>query len=402
MIQQMNEEKKTATGKDSKGYLCFLLIFLGMMSAFGPFVTDMYLPGLPSMVEDFHTSETLVQLSLTMGMIGLAIGQIFFGPMSQKWGRRPVLLVSMILFIAAAFLCVLSDNIESFLLCRLFQGLGGAGGIVLSRAIATDCYEGRELAKMMAIIGAINGIAPAVAPIIGGLVTGTMGWQGVFYILGVLGVLLFVMSLVFRETLPVSHRHTGSLLKSFTDYPKVFALRRFVKLAVTYGLASGTMFAYISSAPFIIQSHYGFDEIGFAVIFGINAVFIGVGSGLALKFKSLEKAMTLGSFCVLLLAVLQLCCTLWFNTFVAYEVISLLILLCLGLVFTTSSALAMDCGRTYTGAAAAIVGGIGFLFGGIVSPIVGLGQIPLTTAVVLITCSAAAWIVARTVNLHES
>jgi DHA1 family bicyclomycin/chloramphenicol resistance-like MFS transporter len=346
----MNEETKAATGKASKGYLCFLLIFLGMMSAFGPFVTDMYLPGLPSMVEDFHTSEALVQLSLTMGMIGLAVGQVFFGPMSQKWGRRPVLLVSMVLFIAAAFLCVFSDNIAFFLLCRLLQGLGGAGGIVLSRAIATDCYEGRELAKMMAIIGAINGIAPAVAPIVGGLVTGTMGWQGVFCILGVLGVLLFVMSLVFRETLPVGHRHTGSLLKSFTDYPKVFALRRFVKLAATYGLASGTMFAYISSAPFIIQSHYGFDEIGFAVIFGINAVFIGVGSGLALKFKSLEKAMTQGAFYVLLLAVLQLCCTLWFNTFVAYEVISLLILLCLGLVFTTSSALAMDSGRAYTGA----------------------------------------------------
>jgi DHA1 family bicyclomycin/chloramphenicol resistance-like MFS transporter len=397
----MNETKKPADWKASRGYLCFLLIFLGMMSAFGPFVTDMYLPGLPSMVEDFHTTEALVQLSLTMGMIGLAVGQVFFGPMSQKWGRRSVLLASMLLFVAAAFLCVLSDNITFFLACRLLQGLGGAGGIVLSRAIATDCYEGRELAKMMAIIGAINGIAPAVAPIVGGLVTGTTGWQGVFVILGILGVLLFVMSLVFRETLPVAQRHTGSLLKSFTDYPKVFANRRFVKLSATYGLASGTMFAYISSAPFIIQSHYGFDEIGFAVIFGINAVFIGIGSGLALKFKSLERAMSMGAFCVLLLAVLQLCCTLWFNAFIAFELISLLILLCLGLVFTTSSALAMDSGREYTGAAAAIVGGIGFLFGGIVSPIVGLGQIQLTTAIVLIICAASAWLVARTVKCLE-
>jgi DHA1 family bicyclomycin/chloramphenicol resistance-like MFS transporter len=374
------------------------LIFLGMMSAFGPFITDMYLPGLPSMVEDFHTSEAMVQLSLTMGMIGLAVGQVFFGPMSQKWGRRPVLLVSMVLFVVAAIICVFSDNITFFLVCRLLQGLGGAGGIVLSRAIATDCYAGRELAKMMAIIGAINGVAPAVSPVVGGLVTGSVGWQGVFVILGVLGVLLFVMSLVFRETLPVGNRYRGSLLKSFTDYPKVFANRRFVKLAVTYGLASGTLFAYISSAPFIIQSHYGFDEFGFAVIFGVNAVFIAVGSGLALKFKSLEKAMSAGAFCTLLLSVLQLCCTLWVNDFITYELISLLMLLCLGMVFTTASSLAMDSGRDYTGAAAAVVGASGFLFGGIVSPVVGMGDIQLTTAVVLIICSAASWLMAKAVK----
>jgi DHA1 family bicyclomycin/chloramphenicol resistance-like MFS transporter len=398
MSKNRNETNHVAAERASGRYLYFLMIFLGMMSAFGPFLTDMYLPGLPSMVEDFHTTEALVQLSLTMGMIGLAVGQVFFGPMSQKWGRRPLLLTSMALFIVASFMCVLSDDITFFLACRLLQGLGGAGGIVLSRAIATDCYEGRELAKTMAIIGAIQGIAPAVAPVLGGLVTGTVGWQGVFLILGVLGVMLFVMSLVFRETLPEAHRYRGFILKSFTDYPKVCANPRFVKLIATYGLASGTLFAYISSAPFIIQSHYGFGEIGFAVIFGINSMFIGMGSGLALKFKSLERAMRLGGLGMTVFAVLQLCCTLWLDNFIGFELISLLMLLNLGMTFTTSTSLAMDSGRDYTGAAAAIVGAIGFVFGGIVSPIVGLGDIPLTTSIVLIVCSAASWMMARAVS----
>jgi DHA1 family bicyclomycin/chloramphenicol resistance-like MFS transporter len=382
------------TGK----YFYFLIIFLGMMSAFGPFLTDMYLPTLPSMVNDFNTTETLVQLSLTMGMIGLAVGQVFFGPMSQKWGRRPILLISMALFIVAAFTCVFSENIFFFLLCRLAQGLGGAGGIVLARAIATDCYEGRELAKMMAIIGAINGVAPAVAPIVGGLVAGSVGWKGIFVILTALGVVLFVMSLIFRETLPATKRYKGSIISSFTDYPKICKNKRFLALVTVYGFASGTLFAYISAAPFIIQSHYHFNELGFAVVFGVNSICIGIGSAVALKFKSLERAMKLGALGMTIFAILQLGCALFADYFAVYESLTLFMLIALGMDFTTATSLAMDSGRDYTGAAAAIVGAIGFIFGGIVSPIVGIGNIQLTTSIVLIICSAASYIVAKTMK----
>jgi DHA1 family bicyclomycin/chloramphenicol resistance-like MFS transporter len=227
-MQNNGDRMSAQRGADRPtGYFYFLIIFLGILSAFGPFITDMYLPTLPSMVEDFGTTEALVQFSLTMGMIGLAVGQIFFGQMSQKWGRRPILIVSMALFIVAAVACVFSENISFFLICRLAQGLGGAGGIVLARSIATDCYSGRELAKMMAIIGAINGIAPATAPIVGGLVAKTIGWQGIFVILAVIGLILFVMSLIYRETLPSDKRLTGSLASTFTEYPKVCRIKRF-------------------------------------------------------------------------------------------------------------------------------------------------------------------------------
>ena len=159
----------------SKKYYLFLILFLGMLSAFGPFVTDMYLPTLPSMADVFNTTPSLVQMGLAASMFGLAIGQIFFGPLSDKYGRKVVLVSAMALFAVSVVASIYSPSIEFFNFCRFLQGLGGSGGIVLSRSIATDCYSGRELAKTLAIIGAVNGIAPVTAPVIGGIVAGSVG-----------------------------------------------------------------------------------------------------------------------------------------------------------------------------------------------------------------------------------
>ena len=145
----------------------FLLILLGMLSAFGPFVTDMYLPSLPAMADYFSASLPMVQMGLTTSMIGLALGQIFFGPLSDKYGRRPLLLVSMLLFIVSTLFCLFAPDIYSFVTLRLIQGIAGAGGIVISRSVAIDKFSGKELAKMLAVIGAINGVAPVAAPVIG-------------------------------------------------------------------------------------------------------------------------------------------------------------------------------------------------------------------------------------------
>lgn len=138
--------------KVSKKYYVFLIVFLGMLSAFGPFVTDMYLPTLPSMAKIFNTSASLVQLGLAASMLGLAVGQIFFGPLSDKYGRKAVLVAAMVLFVVSTLVSIYSPTIEFFNICRFLQGLGGSGGIVLSRSIATDCYSGRELAKTLAVI----------------------------------------------------------------------------------------------------------------------------------------------------------------------------------------------------------------------------------------------------------
>ncbi len=380
----------TNMAKFSRSYYLFLIVFLGMLSAFGPFVTDMYLPTLPSMAEIFDTTPSLVQLGLATSMLGLAVGQIFFGPLSDKYGRRRVLISAMLLFAVSTVISIYSPSIQFFNLCRFLQGLGGAGGIVLSRSISTDCYSGRELAKTLAIIGAVNGIAPVTAPVIGGLVSESVGWQGIFWILFGIGIVLLGMCLVFEESLPADKRHHGSVLSLMFSFPKLLRLKYFRVYVLMFAFANGVLFAYISSASFIIQNYFGFSELVFAVIFGINALGIGIGSALSLKFGKMSKAGMFGACGVSAVALMQLACYLLFDKFIVYEVLTFVMLVFVGYIFTAATTMAMDEGREYVGAASAIFGAAGFLFGGIVSPLVGIGNIMSTTLIIIAVCSLSA------------
>lgn len=380
----------TNMAKFSRSYYLFLIVFLGMLSAFGPFVTDMYLPTLPSMAEIFDTTPSLVQLGLATSMLGLAVGQIFFGPLSDKYGRRRVLISAMLLFAVSTVISIYSPSIQFFNLCRFLQGLGGAGGIVLSRSISTDCYSGRELAKTLAIIGAVNGIAPVTAPVIGGLVSESVGWQGIFWILFGIGIVLLGMCLVFEESLPADKRHHGSVLSLMFSFPKLLRLKYFRVYVLMFAFANGVLFAYISSASFIIQNYFGFSELVFAVIFGINALGIGIGSALSLKFGKMSKAGMFGACGVSAVALMQLACYLLYDKFIVYEVLTFVMLVFVGYIFTAATTMAMDEGREYVGAASAIFGAAGFLFGGIVSPLVGIGNIMSTTLIIIAVCSLSA------------
>ncbi|MDE6489564.1 MAG: multidrug effflux MFS transporter [Muribaculaceae bacterium] len=374
----------------SRSYYIFLIVFLGMLSAFGPFVTDMYLPTLPSMADIFDTTPSLVQLGLATSMLGLAVGQIFFGPLSDKYGRRNILMAAMILFAVSTIVSIYSVSIEFFNVCRFVQGLGGAGGIVLSRSISTDCYSGRELAKTLAIIGAVNGIAPVTAPVIGGLVAEAVGWQGIFWILFAIGVVLIVMCSAFRESLPKQRRHAGSVLSLMFAFPKLLRMKYFRVYVLMFAFANGVLFAYISSASFIIQNYFGFSELVFAMIFGINALGIGIGSALSLKFKSMPNAAICGSLGISVISVMQLVGYVLLDQFMLFEILTFVMLVFVGYIFTASTTLAMDEGREYVGAASAIFGATGFLFGGIVSPLVGIGNIMSTTLIIIAVCSLSA------------
>lgn len=289
----------------------------------------------------------------------------------------------MVLFALSTVAAIYSPTIEFFNACRFVQGIGGAGGIVLSRSVSTDCYSGRELAKTLAIIGAVNGIAPVTAPVVGGLVAGAVGWQGIFWILFGIGAVLLAMCLVFRESLPADRRHRGSVVSLLSAFPRLLRMRRFVVCVLLFGFASGVLFGYISSASFIIQNHYGFSELIFAIVFGVNATAIGIGSALALKFRDMHSAAVSGAAAVLVLSALQLVGYRLSGSFGCFEALIFFTLMGVGLIFTSSTTLAMDAGRRYVGSASAIVGATGFLFGGIVSPLVGLGDILPTTLTIL-------------------
>ena len=379
----------------------FLLTLLGMLSAFGPLVTDMYLPSLPAMADYFSASLPMVQMGLTTSMIGLALGQIFFGPLSDKYGRRPLLLVSMVLFIVSTLLCLFAPDIYSFVTLRLIQGVAGAGGIVISRSVATDKFSGKELAKMLAVIGAINGVAPVAAPVIGGLLTGSVGWQGIFMILLFIGILLGIGCIRFKESLPTEKRSKTGVFATFRSFGIIVHNRRYMLYVLQLAFAQGILFAYIASSPFIIQQHYGFSPFAFSICFAVNAVAIGVAAAISVKFRRTENGTLTGCIGMLVFAILQMAALYSGCGFWTYELLMFALLFMMGLTFTASTTLAMDCERRYAGAASALLSALCFASGGIVSPLVGLGDILLSTGVTFVVCAVcsllcALWAVKRT------
>lgn len=372
----------------------FLLILLGLLSAFGPFVTDMYLPSLPAMTDYFSTNSSMVQLGLTTSMIGLALGQVFFGPLSDKYGRRPLLLVSMILFIVSTIFCLFAPDIYSFVTLRLVQGIGGAGGIVISRSVATDKFSGKELAKMLAVIGAINGVAPVAAPVIGGLLTGTVGWKGIFVILLLIGVILGIGCICFKESLPTEKRSKTGIVSTFRSFGVIVHNRRYMLYVFQLAFAQGILFAYIASSPFIVQQHYGFSPFAFSICFAVNAVSIGVAAAMSVKFRRTENGTLTGCIGMVVLSILVLAALYGGCDFWVYELLMFALLFMMGLTFTASTTLAMDSERRYAGAASALLGALCFATGGIVSPLVGLGNILVSTGVTFVICAICSWLCA--------
>ena len=359
----------------SPSYYWFFIMFMVVLSMFGSFVNDMYIPALPEMTRTFGCSVSTVQLGLSFGMIGLGLGQIVFGPVSDKYGRKGVLNVGMLIFAVGGTASVFSPNIGFFIGCRLVQGIGASTGYFLARTMPADVSKGRALARIMALTGAINGVAPASAPVLGGLMAHWFGWRSIFVCLTAMALLMLLVNLKVKETLPPDRRATGSLLKTFEGYGALLRQYKFMTHVCLKGAALGLLFAYIASAPFIMQTHYGYSDIAFGLFMGFNALFVVAGSLSALRFRILKKAGVWGSWGLGVVIVGQAFALWHIDSFLLYEVLNCLMLYCLGLVFTMSNTLAMNEGRANAGRASAILGVMGYVFGAIVTPLTGMGDI---------------------------
>lgn len=365
----------------------FIPATLGMLTAFGPFVTDFYLPVLPEMTGYLHTTPALASMSLTAGMIGLAAGQLFIGPLTDKYGRKRILVGSMLLFVVASLLCIFSGDIFMFNAMRVLQGLAGAGGIVIAKSMSADMYTGRELASFMALLGAINGIAPVCAPVVGGLMAGVTSWTGVFAVILAVGLVLMVCSMFLPETLQPANRIRKSVIKVYGNLFRVFRNSRFT-LSVMAEMACFFMFfAYIASSPFIMQQVYHLSPLGYSLCFGLNALMIGVGAAMATRFRSQGTCLRFGGLgmlagTLLLAFLLNTAMPLWI-VMLAY----IYTLICFGLMQPPLTAIALDSERDNAGAASAIFGASGFVAGALSSPLVGIGDITLTSGLVM-ACGA--------------
>ncbi len=366
----------------------FVPATLGMLTAFGPFVTDFYLPVLPEMTDFFKTSPALASLSLTTGMIGLAAGQVFIGPLTDKFGRKRILVASMFLFAVATVLSIVAPDIYLFNVARVFQGVAGAGGIVIAKSMSTDMYSGRELANFMALLGSINGVAPVCAPIIGGVMAGFTTWQGVFALLLAVGVILMLCSCRLPETLAPERRLKKNLAQVYANLFRVFRNPRFTLSVLSSMACFFTFFAYIASSPFILQNIYGLSPFAFSLCFGLNAFMICIGAAVTPRFRNPLSPLRRGAEHFLAAAVVLAACLMSGAPLAVVMVGYMYMMFSFGLMQPGLTATALDAERDNAGAASAIFGASGFVAGAVSSPVVALGSIEITSSWVMV-CGAA-------------
>ena len=358
----------------SKSTRLWLTVFLGMMTAMAPLSTDMYLPSLPVMQADFGISASMVQLTLTMTMLGMAFGQIFAGPVSDYYGRKKPLIIGMVAFTAATFGCVLAENIMAFLCFRFVMGFAGASGIVVSKAIARDVCEGPELTRFFAMLMMVNGLAPIIAPVIGGQILLFTTWRGVFVTLVAIGLVLLLATLVYKETLSPEKRLAG-IRASFAKFPQLLKNRYFLGHCLLQCFAFGGFFAYISGSPFVFQNIFQVSPQAYSLIFGGIGVGLLVAGALPARLagrvpeeKMLQTAMLISFFGSVLLFV-----GFWFEVGLAVILPILFFTITpLSVLGASSFSLALSRQGKNAGTASALLGFSSMILGGCMMPLVGI------------------------------
>ncbi|MDQ7092366.1 multidrug effflux MFS transporter [Desulfosporosinus sp. PR] len=352
-------------------------IVLGALSAFGPLSIDMYLPSLPTLTRDLHTSTSLAQFSLTACLLGLALGQLVSGSQSDVRGRRIPLLVGLVCYTISSLLCAVSPSIGSLILLRFIQGFAGSAGIAISRAIVRDLYSGPEMTRFFALLMLINGVGPIVAPIIGGQLLEFTSWRGVFLVLcAVGGVMLLAVFFTLPETLSSKHRSQAGLINILRTFGDLISDRGFMGYALPQGLVMAAMFAYISGSPFVIQNIFGASPQMYSLFFAINGLGIiitGQVTGRLASRVSETKLFIVGLLLANLGGLCLLVSTLAGAGLAAILISLFLVVSSVGIVSTAGSSLAMENYGHSAGSASALLGLFSFVIGAIVAPLVGLG-----------------------------
>ncbi len=355
-----------------------IAICLGMLAGIGPLCTDFYLPALPQVAASLQASASEVQLSLTASLIGIAAGQVFIGPISDMRGRRMPLLVSLTIFLITSLLCAASGTIMELVVWRFMQGIAGAGGIVLSRAIACDLYSGSDLTEFFSLLMLINGIAPILSPVAGGQILKFTDWSGIFIVLSVLSLVIFTFTWFgVKESLPVERRKSGGIKEMLLAFGHLFQDKRFTAYALVHSFIIGGLFGYIAASPFVLQGLYGLSAENFSLCFAVNGIGIMIAAQLTGKMSGRfgEKCLLKFGLTLALVASLAILFVSYFKISEIWSIVVPLFIMvsCIGITTTTSFALAIQTQRNAAGSASGLLGVIAFLFGAIASPLVGIG-----------------------------
>lgn len=374
-----------------------LIAVLALLTAVAPLATDMYLPAFPDMADDLDTTATGIQLTLTAFLIGLGLGQLFIGPLSDAVGRRRPLLVGSLVCLVASIACALAPNVEILTVARFVQGLSGAAGVVLARAIVSDTSRGTAAAKLLGVMMIISVIAPVIAPLTGGAIITSFGWRAVFWVLAGLTLLMFIGAVVcVRESLPESARVRGGFKATARGAREVLTNRDYVGYLLTFCFAFTALFAYISASPFVIQNVIGLSAGAYSLVFGLNALVIVITSSVA---AALAGRVAYRSMIVVGLAVSVLTSAgLLVAILNGVPMLPTLVLFALfqgslGFIFSNATTLALEETGSHAGTGSAFLGFLQFALAAAVSPLVGLmGEetaLPMGLAMIVSTVLAA-------------
>ncbi|EEE50183.1 multidrug effflux MFS transporter [Staphylococcus capitis] len=380
------------THSSAKHFSMILIIILGVMTAFGPLTIDTYTPSLPKVQHDFGTTTSEIQLTLSFAMIGLALGQFLFGPISDVFGRKRIATILMMIYLVATFLSIFTGHLTVFLILRLIQGLTSGGAIVIAKASVGDKYHGNELAKFLASLMVVNGIISILAPLLGGFVLSISNWRMIF---AFLTLIAFIVLIGIFLKMP-AHTQTMQTRLQFKDILKdfLYLLKKptFVIPMLLQGLTYVMLFSYSSASPFITQKIYHMSAPQFSVMLAINGVgLIIVSQIVALLVEKISRQKLLIYLTIMqIVGVILLIATLALHL----PLYVLLIAFFINISPVTSIAplgfsMAMEERTGGSGNASSLLGLFQFILGGIISPLVGLnGEHDMTPYLLIISVTA--------------
>ncbi|WP_308634076.1 multidrug effflux MFS transporter [Paenibacillus silvisoli] len=373
-----------------------LALLLGLFSTLGPFTIDMYLPAFPEIVKQFDSTASLVQFSLTACLLGLGVGQLVMGSLSDVYGRRNPLLIAMAFYVLSSFACAFSPSIGFLIAFRFVQGFAASAGIVISRAIARDLYSGNELTKFFSMLLLVGNLGPLAAPVAGSGVLSFSTWIGVFIALALLGTYLFTMTKMrLRETLPSDRRSPMNFAHQLRNYGLLLRDRQFLGYMLAQGIMIAGVFAYVSGTPFIYQNIYGVSPTVFALLFGSNGISLIIGSQIVgrMSHRVSEQAFLLfGLGLALMASVAVVVVSLVHGPLFSLVIPLFFFVAAIGITSTAAFPLAMEGQAHMAGSAAALLGVVPFLLGAVVAPLVGIAgedtAVPLGIIILLSSTTA--------------
>lgn len=354
-----------------------LIAVLALLNAVTPFSIDMYLSAFPEMASEFGVSPSTIQLSLTTFLIGLAVGQLIIGTLSDRYGRRRPLIIGTVACVAVSVACAVAPSVALLIGLRFAQGFCGAAGVVISRAVIADRSRGARAARLFAVMMLISVLAPITAPILGGVIVTGFGWRAVFFALAVLNLAtLLGVVLSVRESLPEEHRRPGGLKALGVSARTVLGNRHYLGYTLVMAFAAAAMFGYIAASPFVVQNILGFSPAAYSVTFGSCALAVGAGSLISARLVRIvaPRRVLMGGVTALLVVATLMLLNVTAGHVIGWATIALMACFMgsIGFVYANATALALSEVARAAGTGSAVLGFLQYGMGAVTPPLVGL------------------------------